>query len=347
MDIGEAATVGAQDIGNQDAPTCQRTDQASGHPWKARVNGFGADGTKCSGANLFEEAGTGMDARRAEHTSKKGLGEVPQKESNAHWASQGLAAVSPTSFPLQAHHLIPKNYLPSHDIVVWLCKKWTKNKKYQLAEDAPYNTDHANNGYAMPDALRLKEWKQAKNGKDKVAVAFRVMELTKVQLHQGSHAAALEPDKIRKILEDGELPDLSDPSTTMADSDEWEQAAIHDDGYLNVIGEILNAAAARIHAHVLTCTKGCKKGQKGAKTEVNPLLDTVRLVNRVSYIAKVFLQTNLVFTCPMGAAFAASRGLLHWDDSKKSYFAHKPAKGGGTELITVADLSTLLGQRKG
>jgi len=43
---------------------------------------------------------------------------------------------------------------------------------------------------------------------------------------------------------------------------------------------------------------------------VRPLKDTVRLVNQVSYIAKVFLTMNIIFTCPYGAAYALSKGLL-------------------------------------
>src|SRR5262245_19858063 len=196
VQVGEAVGVGTADIKSEDAPTCDKQEDKKKYGWKARVNGYGADGKKCSGANLYKERPHGMWARRDEHFKEKSLGIVPKKNASNYWKSKGLAAVDETSFPLQAHHLIPKNYLPKHDVVVWLCKKWDKNPDYQLVEDAPYNTDHANNGYAMPYATPLKEWKNAKNDKDKTAVAFRVMAQSGVQLHQGSHAAEIDPTKL-------------------------------------------------------------------------------------------------------------------------------------------------------
>lgn len=342
MEIGEAVGVGVADVESQDAPNCDNQDKKETYGWKARVNKWGADSTKCSGANLYQEKPHGMWPRKDEHFSKKSLGVVPKKEPSTHWASKGLTAVDPEAFPLQAHHLIPKNFLPDHDVCVWLCAKWTKNKKFQLVEDAPYNTDHANNGYAMPYATPLKEWKAAKNDQVKCGVAFRVMEQTGIQLHQGSHAAELDPEKIKQILRTGKLPAVT-PKAGGGDSDDFEDSEIHDDGYLNQIEEFLNAAAGRIQTHVRTCTKGCKKDESGAKMKVRPLKDTVRLMNRVSLIAKVFLQMNVIFTCPYGAAYAVSRRLLQWNTKKKTYYIQKETAA-GVEELTVADLEEALGR---
>lgn len=342
MELGEAVAIGLGVL-SSDEPTCQHQEKKDKYGWKARVNGLGADSKKCSGSNLYEEEPHGMWPRKDEHASKKSLGVVPKKESNAHWASVGLAGVSETEFPLQAHHLIPKNFLPDHPVCVFLCQKWTKDKLFQLSEDTEYNTDHANNGYAMPDALRLKEWKAAKNAADRCGVAFRVMQKTKVQLHQGSHASELDPEKIRDILRSGMMPGVT-PASGSGDSDDFEDAQIHDDGYLNQIEEWLNAVAVRIEDHVRSCTEGCKKQESGGKTIVRPLKDSVRLMNQVSYITKVFLQMNLLYACPYGAAYAASRELLQWDSARGGYVVYRETAT-GTEELTVAHVQQALAAR--
>jgi hypothetical protein len=347
VELGEAVGVGVADVKSEDAPTCKNQEKKEKYGWKARVNNkLGADSKKCTGANLYKERPHGMWARRDEHFKEKSLGVVPKKQGSGYWPSKGLASVDETSFPLQAHHLIPKNYLPKHDVCVWLCKKWKKNDEYQLVEDAPYNTDHANNGYAMPYATPLKEWKRAKNDRDKTAVAFRVMAQTGVQLHQGSHAAELDPAKVKADILAGKFPIVS-PASPRGDSDDFEEAEVHDAGYLNQIGEFLNAAAARIEEHVAECAQGCKKGESdGGKLEVRPLLDAVRLMNRVSFIAKVFLQTNIIFACPYGMAYAVTRHLLKWDGRRRKYYIQKETDK-GVEDLTIADLEQALEAREG
>jgi hypothetical protein len=344
VELGEAVGVGLADVKSEDAPSCDHQDKKDTYGWKARINGLGADGTKCSGANLYEEKPHGMWPRKDEHAKDKSLGVVPKKESNDHWAKKGLQAVSPTSFPLQAHHLIPKNTLPKHAVCLWLAKKWDDDD-YQLVEDTPYNTDHANNGYAMPYALPLKEWKTAKNNQQKNAVAFRVMDLTGVQLHQGSHAEELDPTKAKAIVETLRLPNVT-PAAGSGDSDDFEEAEIHSDGYVNQIKKLLNAVAGRIEDHVRTCTQGCKKSESKGKTMVRPLQDAVRLMNRVSFIAKVFLEMNVLFACPYGTAYAQTRRLLRWDDARKKYYIQKSTDTGVQDL-TVADLEQALGTREG
>lgn len=346
MELGESVGIGVADVQSAEKPSCDHQSKQDKYGWKARVNSWGADGTKCSGANLYREQPHGMWPRRAEHQRDKSLGAVPEKKPNAHWADVGLAGVTASEFPLQAHHLIPKNTLPKHPVCLWLCKKWNKDDTYQLDEDTEYNTDHANNGYAMPDALRLKEWNNAASAADKVGVAFRVMEQTQVQLHQGSHAAELDPQKFKKmLLETGKMPEVT-PADGSGDSDAFEDAEIHPAGYINQVKEWLNAVAIQIEDHVTFCTKGCKKGSSGGKTAVRPLKDSVRLMNRVSYITKVFLQLNLIYACPYGAAYAACHDLLHWDEHKGTYFVYRRTDS-GVEALTVAQVKEALAERKG
>jgi hypothetical protein len=344
LELGESVAVGVADVKSAEKPSCDHQEKKEKQGWKARVNNWGADGTKCSGENLYKEEPNGMWPRRVEHQRDKSLGVVPEKKPNAHWEEVGLEGVTESEFPLQAHHLIPKNTLPKHQVCVWLCQKWNKNKRYQLDEDAPYNTDHANNGYAMPDALRLKEWKSAQSAADRTAVAFRVMAQTKVQLHQGSHADELDPQKLKTILlESGSMPAVT-PSAGSGDSDAFEDAEIHSAGYVNQVKQWLNAAAIAIQDHVTFCTKGCKKKESGGKTIVRPLADSVRLMNRVSYIAKVFLQLNLIYACPYGAAYAACRDLLQWDGRKGKYFVYRHTAE-GVEELTVAQVKQALAAR--
>lgn len=339
MDIGEAVNEGVANV-KVLGVSCGHQEKQEKYGWKARVNGLGEDTTKCSGTNLFEEKPHGMWARRGEHCEKKSLGFVPEKQPNSHWADKGLDAVGPESFPLQAHHLIPKNFLPKHSVCVWLCKKDTRDDDYQLSEDTFYNTDHANNGYAMPDALRLKEWKEARDDDAKTHVAFRVMELTHVQLHQGSHSGALDIAKVNKHLDDNKLLPVT-PVSGSGDSDELEESEIHTPGYLDPIEEWLNAVFARVLTHVETCTEGCRGGEKGGKTEVRPLADAVRLMNQVSYIAKVFLTMHIIFVCPYGAAYAVQKEFLVWDNDRKQYRVRKRAKTGLRDL-TKDDLRQAL-----
>lgn len=346
MELGEAVGVGVADVKSAEKPTCDHQDKKDKYGWKARVNGLGEDSTKCSGENLYKEEPNGMWPRRQVHQRDMSLGVVPEKKGNDHWATVGLDAVNEIDFPLQAHHLIPKNTLPKHQVCVWLCKKWSKNDLYQLEEDTEYNTDHANNGYAMPDALRLKEWKTAASSADKVGVAFRVMEQTKVQLHQGSHAEELDPAKFRKILlQTGTMPEIT-PNTGSGDTDDFEHAEIHSAGYVNQIKVWLNAVANQIEDHVKFCTQGCRKKESGGKTIVRPLKDAVRLMDRVSYIAKVFLQMNLIYACPYGSAYAACRDLLQWNGEKGKYFVFRQTAS-GVEELTVAQVKQALAVRAG
>jgi hypothetical protein len=317
MELGEAIGI-AQISVKEKGPTCDHQDKKDEYGWKARVNGLGADTKVCSGGNLFDEKPHGMEPRKDEHFKDKNLGFVPEKKGNDYWASNGLDVVGPENFPLQAHHLIPKNFLPKHHVCLWLCEKFDKDKKYRLKEDTYYNTDHANNGYAMPYASPLKEWKGTSDSKVKCHVAFRVMEKTKVQLHQGSHAGTLDISKVEEKL----LVSLNAPTVAAiaaAGGDDMEEDKIHAPGYLDQLEIWLDGVASQINEHVEKC--GICKGEKDSKGKIRvlPLADSVKLMNQVSYITKVFLTMDLLFTCPYGAAWACQKDLLTWDSKTGRY----------------------------
>ena len=98
------------------------------------------------------------------------------------------AELSDTSWPSQAHHLIPHLTLKSH-----LVAKWLKTGDY-LFSDTYYNVDHTNNGKWMPYASSLPEWikgatRKADIEKNRILM-FKVMGLAKIQLHQGRHSSS-------------------------------------------------------------------------------------------------------------------------------------------------------------
>jgi hypothetical protein len=342
MEIGEAVKVGVAAI-EKNSPSCSHQEKKEEeYGWHARVNkDLGSDTTKCSGKNLYDS----MKPREKEHENEKNLGCVPDKESREHWKTKGLAAVDKRNFPVQAHHLIPKNFLPTQDVCVWLCQKWNKDNEYQLVEDSFYNTDHANNGYAMPYAYPLKEWKEAATGENKCHVAFRVMELTGVQLHQGSHAKILDQEKVNKLVTDeNKLPISVTPVDGSSDTDEYEDGEIHSPGYTDYIGKLLLAVGSQVKDHVKDC-QYCQKGKEGNKTLVQPLADSVRLMDQVSYIVKVSLTLNLIYVCPYGEAYAVENSLLSWDSNKKRYKV-KVQSGDKKKNLTKGALKKEIGEFK-
>ena len=141
MQIGEAINVYAIPAQDKD-PSCEHQDPTD-PGWQSRVNKYNSQET-CTGSRLY----TNMNDVKDQHEAK-GLGVVPGKVAGKKWA---LADVSPTAFPIQAHHLIPKSDLPKYPVVVWLAIKYKDNKKYELVFDSKYDTDHHNNGYCMPYA---------------------------------------------------------------------------------------------------------------------------------------------------------------------------------------------------
>ncbi|MCF6324271.1 MAG: AHH domain-containing protein [Gammaproteobacteria bacterium] len=99
--------------------------------------------------------------------------------------------LSSSHWPSQAHHLIPHVMLNEHKVSDWLNES---KKGSKLFADTKYNVDHRNNGKWMPYASSLPEWKtgatkKADRASNKVLM-FKVMQLAKIQMHQGRHSAS-------------------------------------------------------------------------------------------------------------------------------------------------------------
>lgn len=260
-------------------PSCDKKDEDKG--WKSRVNKHNSQET-CTGTRLYEN----MDANRASHVAK-GLGFVPTKTAGKSWE---VKDVKPDSFPVQAHHLIPKNFLPDHKVVRWLAIKYKDDPEYELKYDSDYDCDSSDNGYCMPYATPMKTW--GGDQSSKTAVAFEVMEAAKVQLHQGSHATVLDPAKLEAMAGKPIIPTITDAAGG-AGSDEMEEASIHDPGYLNRVKLLLGVVDDKVLAHVETCTV-CQKNKSGEKTQVMPSQQTTLLMHRVSKIIKILCEADVM-----------------------------------------------------
>lgn len=277
MQLLEAFNVKLSQLENSKDPACDKKDEDKG--WKSRVNDHNSQET-CTGTRLYEN----MDANRASHV-RKGLGFVPTKTAGTSWQ---VSMVTDRNFPVQAHHLIPKNFLPDHQVCRWLAIKYKKDKNYELKYDSDYDTDASDNGYCMPYATPMKEW--GGNQSNKTAVAFQVMEKSGVQLHQGSHARVLDPAKLAELAGEMIIPEIVDAP---GGGDEMEEAQIHEPGYLNRVELLLNVVDSKALGHVKKCGV-CQKTKEGKKTKVLPTQATTKLMHRVSKIIKILVKANVM-----------------------------------------------------
>ncbi len=263
MEIGEPIGVFMPHLNKDDF--CEDKTTPANTNWQSRINKVGSKGGQCSGTNLYESM---------EKYAKQKLGYLGpptafvKKTKGISW---DLYSIKKDQFPIQAHHLIPKNHLPDHPVCAFLAKKY-KDDKYELTADTQYSCDHSNNGYCMPYATPTADWRKAGGNDDlKKVICFEVMDLTGRQLHQGSHRGA--PPEV-----DPPVPD--------------EQNAIHDDDYLNKVTFYLNAVYHAAKKHADAC-RVCKKDKK--KKEVQPINATVRHVDQVSGIIKLLIDANWIF----------------------------------------------------
>lgn len=237
--------------------------------WKARINkGVGSDDGPCTGARLYDSMGP----------KKK----TPYMADPKPWIDKSappskLADCKPDHFPVQAHHLIPKNHLPDNPVCAFLGAGYTKHPDYKLQEDTNYDCDSANNGYCMPYATPLAEWQnpKGKNEAEKTAakqyVAFQVMEQTGRQLHQGSHRAG------------GYGDDELDPSIH-----------VEGPGYLNTVDDLLKIVQAAAQTHPTKCSI-CSEPAASGKKKIYPREAVVRHVDQVSGIIKALTDSNTIF----------------------------------------------------
>ncbi len=277
MQLLEAFNAKMSELKSEKDPACDQDDKDKG--WKSRVNDHNSQEV-CTGTRLYDN----MNANRASHV-KKGLGFVPTKTAGTAWQT---SMVTEESFPVQAHHLIPKNYLPDHQVCRWLAIKYKKDTLYELKYDSDYDTDDSDNGYCMPYATPMKEW--GGDQSNKTAVAFEVMEKACVQLHQGSHAKVLDPHKLAELAGRMIIPEITDAP---GGGDAMEEARIHEPGYLNRVELLLGVVDAKAHAHATKCAV-CQKTKAGKKTKVLPSQDTTKLMHRVSMIIKILVKANVM-----------------------------------------------------
>ena len=276
MDIGELVSV--------DFPThlakedrCSKKDPPD-EGWQARINEWGSK-ADCSGTRLYASMKKLFSGAR---TCGYLSGPAPYiAKSAGPWS---LDSIGKLAFPVQAHHLIPKNYLPTHKVCAFLAKKYTKHPKFRLKHDAPYSTDYANNGYCMPYATPLAEWKKSRgNEVMKAEICFEVMRRTGRQLHQGSHRV------------DEYFPDPADPD---------EEAKIHPAGYLRVVRRYLDVVHDCAAAHVVRC-RICKPDQDSK--EILPRKAIAKHMDQVAGIVKLLVDCNRTFISEPAAVWGRER----------------------------------------
>jgi hypothetical protein len=301
MEMGEAVAVAVAMMEKEKDPKCDEKDEDKG--WKSRVNKFNSQEV-CTGTRLYDN----MKADASGH-EKKGLGVVPPKKAGTKWK---LSLVTPEFFPIQAHHLIPKSFLPTHRVCTWLAIKYKENKKYELKYDSNYDTDHADNGYCMPYASPLAEW--SGNQSKKTACAFGVMENVGIQLHQGSHATVLDAKKLNEMAGETIVPDISVIAGD-GESDDLEDSGIHEPGYLNKVKKLLNVVDAKALSHVDKCDV-CKSSKQGKKMLVMPTEGVVNLMHRVSAITKVLIDANVAHVSGYAYFYAYHKGDLEVVDGE-------------------------------
>ena len=279
MEVGESVAVLFGRVVKGDLK-CDKEPETE--DWKSKINDWGTV-TGCSGTALYNN----MKEPNAAANGYLGPPQafIAKPAPHTKWK---LSDVSTEQFPVQAHHIIPKNHLPDHAVCAFLAKKYTKHEKYQLTADAPYSTDHANNGYCLPYATPLAEWKELGSGADaepyKLNICFDVMKQTGRQLHQGSHRAA--------------------PYDSVPDD---EEAGIHTDGYLTAINLLLDVVQEGAQEHAPTC-EICNKGQsEGGKTKLLPRDAVVRHMDQVSGIVKLLIDANREFISEPAALFGKAK----------------------------------------
>ncbi len=248
--------------------------------WKSRVANYLGKPGDPSGTRLYKEL--------EDHKSEAGSRYVAKRPGLA-W---DLDEISETSFPIQAHHLIPKKFLPQEKVTVFLAKK-KKSKNYVLARDNYYDTDNFKNGYCMPYSSPLAEWRKARSlpkaERDMVRffVSNSVMEFSGRQLHQGSHRT-----------EGFVYPDPED-----------EQDDIETPGYLAKARLLLKNVCTGVEGHLRTCNHCCE-GKSGKMTKVQPLAAVVRHVDGCSAIMMGLIKMNVIFVSEAAKEYAEQEGLI-------------------------------------
>lgn len=266
MEVGELVSEFTGSVAQDEE--CPK-DKPADPGWKARINEWGSDPKKCSGTELYKFMK--MDKDNDSPGFLRGLKPFVAKPGTSGYAWK-LDACSREHFPIQAHHLIPKNHLPSHGVCAFLAKKYSKNPAYKLASDTDYNTDHSFNGYCLPYATPLAEWKGAGSDDDKkLDLVGRVMDRTGRQLHQGSHRAAPYED-----------PQEAEEEDNIHRNDKL--------GYLDRVSSLLDVIMDAAITHAMVCGV-CKEKKK----DLPPRERVVTHMHQVSGIVKLLVDANRIF----------------------------------------------------
>lgn len=184
-----------------------------------------------------------------------------------------------TSWPSQAHHLIPWQQLKKHPITMWLAEKPPVGGP-KLFEDAAYDVDHGRNGKFMPYASRLREWKKA-SASERRKLAKRVMGAAGMQLHQGPHS--------------------------------FRRYGTGEAGYKTRVKEYLDRLRNAAMSHYapidpdLAC-KDCTSKEQNGKYPARQ--NTVRQMDRVSELLEVDLVLGRIFVSRRAADHALSGGVM-------------------------------------
>lgn len=270
MEVGEIVTAFETLVSTEEQ--CDEEDSNEDKGWTARINkGVGSDSTTCSGTQLYKFMKNHTPYHGKSVGWLRGSHPFVEKPDTTGYPWE-FKICTPTHFPLQAHHLIPKNHLPKHGVCAFLAAGYKDNPDYKLANDTKYNTDHRFNGYCMPYATPLAEWTKVRsNNEKKLELCRDLMDKTGRQLHQGSHKAK--------------------PYVDPTEAHEEDDIHLEDKfGYLDKIDLLLKVVQDAAKAHSNTCNV-CKEKKKDMPPRETP----VRHVDQVSGLVKLLIDANRIF----------------------------------------------------
>jgi hypothetical protein len=183
-----------------------------------------------------------------------------------------LADVSPSTWPSQAHHLVPWQQLKKHPVTQWLAMS-----KKRLLRDNDYSVDHGHNGKFMPYASDLREWSGSSAAK-KRRIAERVMTVAGIQLHQGPHS--------------------------------YKPYGVGEDGYKTRVAEYLekiNGSSLDHYTKDPPC-KDCKVKSQGGKK--SPRRNVVLYMDAASRFLDLDINAGRVYVSRRAADFVEGGGVL-------------------------------------
>lgn len=184
--------------------------------------------------------------------------------------------VTYSSWPSQAHHLIPWQQLRKHPITQWLAEKPPKAPA-RLWADNDYSVDHGMNGKFMPYVAALAEWKHA-NGAEKQELAEVVMGAAGIQLHQGPHS--------------------------------YKEYGVGEAGYKTRVAEYLQYIHRETlnHYHGPPACEDC--AEKAQAKKLPPRRNVVRFVDRASSRLEIDINMGRIFVSRRAASFAGDGGVM-------------------------------------